>query len=69
MLVIIRRIGETVMIGDAIEVVVLGRRGQRIRIGINAPAQIAVDRPEVRVRKQANHLRASALQNKVPCST
>ena len=47
MLVLTRRVGETLNIGDSIAVTVLGVRGSQVRIGINAPKNIAVHREEV----------------------
>lgn len=47
MLILTRRSGETVKIGDDIEVTVLGVKGVQVRIGINAPKKIAVHRQEV----------------------
>lgn len=47
MLVLTRQINESIMIGDGIEVLVVGVRGDKIRIGIKAPTSIAVHRKEV----------------------
>lgn len=47
MLVLTRRQGETLMIGDNIEVTVLGFVGRQVRIGISAPKEISVHRQEV----------------------
>lgn len=47
MLVLTRRVGETLMLGDAITVTVLGVKGNQIRIGITAPKDVAVHREEV----------------------
>jgi carbon storage regulator len=52
MLVLTRRVGEMLRVGDAIEVVVLGVHGHQVRIGINAPRDMIVDREEVAQRKQ-----------------
>jgi carbon storage regulator len=51
MLVITRRIGEILNIGDDIEVVVLGVDGRQVRLGIAAPRDVKVDRAEIRDRK------------------
>lgn len=51
MLILKRRIGETIIIGDQVTVAVLGLRGNQVRIGINAPKEVSVDREELRVRK------------------
>ena len=54
MLILTRRVGETLMIGDDIEVTVLGVRGNQVRIGINAPKDVPVHREEVfqRIREE-----------------
>ena len=52
MLVLTRRTGETLRIGDAIEVTVMAVNGSQVRIGIKAPRDIVVDREEIAVRKQ-----------------
>ena len=47
MLILTRRVGETVMIGDDVTVAIVGVRGNQVRIGINAPKQITVHRKEI----------------------
>lgn len=47
MLILTRRIGETLMVGDDITVTVLGVKGNQVRIGVNAPRDLAVHRQEV----------------------
>ncbi|HEY0802449.1 MAG TPA: carbon storage regulator CsrA [Steroidobacteraceae bacterium] len=47
MLVLTRRVGETVTIGHDVTVTVLGVKGNQVRIGINAPKDIAVHREEI----------------------
>ena len=47
MLILTRRIGEMLMIGDEIKITVLGVRGNQVRIGIDAPKDISVHRKEV----------------------
>ncbi len=53
MLILKRRVGETIMVGDEVTVTVLGVNGNQIRIGIHAPREIAVHRKEVYERIQA----------------
>lgn len=47
MLILTRRVGETVMIGDEITITVLGVKGNQVRLGINAPRTVAVHREEI----------------------
>ena len=53
MLVLSRRIGEALKIGDDVEVTVLGVQGNQVRLGVAAPRHVAVDRAEIRARKDA----------------
>jgi len=52
MLVLMRKVNEVVCIGDDIEVIVLAVKGNTVRIGINAPHNVTVDRQEVAERKR-----------------
>ncbi len=59
MLILTRRVGETLMIGDDITVTVLGVKGNQVRIGVNAHRDVAVHREEIyerikRERQQIN---------------
>lgn len=52
MLILTRRAGESVMIGDEVTVTVLAVKGNQVRFGIVAPKHVSVDRLEIRERKQ-----------------
>ena len=54
MLILTRRVGETLMVGDDVTVTVLGVKGNQVRIGINAPKDVAVHREEIyqRIRQE-----------------
>ena len=47
MLILTRRLGETLMIGDGVTVTVLGIKGNQVRIGVNAPRDVPVHREEI----------------------
>lgn len=56
MLILTRRVGETIMIGNEVTVTVLGVKGNQVRVGINAPKTVAVHREEIyeRIRREEN---------------
>jgi len=52
MLILTRRVGESLMIGDNVNVTVLGVKGNQVRLGVNAPKEVAVHREEIYLRIQ-----------------
>lgn len=56
MLILTRRVGETLMIGDEVTVTVLGVKGNQVRIGVNAPRDVAVHREEIYERIKREQL-------------
>ena len=69
MLILTRRVGETLVIDDGeneVTVTVIGVKGNQVRLGINAPRHIAVDREEIHQRKKAGAPRPSAMVDRRP---
>ncbi len=55
MLILTRRVGETVIIGGEVDVTVLGVRGNQVRLGVKAPRDVAVHREEIQQRISRGH--------------
>ncbi len=62
MLILTRRVGETLMVGDDVTVTVLGVKGNQVRIGVNAPKDVSVHREEIylRIQEEAESNEASS---------
>jgi carbon storage regulator len=62
MLILTRRVGETLMIGNDVTVTVLGVKGNQVRIGVNAPKDVAVHREEIfeRIKREEDFSRSGA---------
>ena len=65
MLILTRRVGETVMIGDEVTITVLGVKGNQVRVGINAPKHVAVHREEIYERIKREQQPTEDLTEKV----
>jgi carbon storage regulator len=59
MLILTRRVGETLMVGDEVTVTVLGVKGNQVRLGVNAPKHVAVHREEIYNRIQGEEAQSA----------
>ena len=62
MLILTRRVGESLTIGDNVTVTVLGVKGNQVRVGVDAPREVAVHRQEIYERIQADKAKPSAAE-------
>lgn len=66
MLILTRRVGETIMVGDDVTITVLGVKGNQVRVGINAPKSIAVHREEIYERIKAEQRNGQVPSSEAP---
>ncbi|VVC76256.1 hypothetical protein AQUSIP_15620 [Aquicella siphonis] len=71
MLILTRRVGETIVIGDDVIVTVLGIKGNQVRIGINAPKDVSVHREEIyqRIQQEKNTTPVAKQEETAPVVT
>jgi carbon storage regulator len=69
MLILTRRVGETIMIGDDVAVTVLGVKGNQVRVGVNAPKETSVHREEIYERIKREEQAGTAVPRRVSSET
>jgi carbon storage regulator len=64
MLVLTRKIGEVIVIGDEVTVTILGIRRNMVRVGVKAPEKVSIDREEIRKRKRGQQLGSQSIASR-----